>query len=260
MKRFLITFALSIALVLAMCVTSFAFELHPELGDGYGCNYNTDHESSDCCPFLGESFYGSHYDEGYYTGYKDGLASTDITDEEKQAIIQEYLTSQAFQAAMAQAVEDYKASDDFKNDIKNSEEYLLAIADSYIQGMSAGAEDYKNSDAYDYALSSEYQAGVNAGYSAGYSSGYGDASEALYDKGVADGYVNFRESVEYSKTLQSQYDGGYSEGYTDAVEDVNSIPNDEGVDYVKIFSLIAGVLFSGFVLLLVLKFKNKKRR
>ena len=261
MKRFLITFALSIALVLAMCVTSFAFEIPDEYeGTNYGAHYDTSHDGG-CCTITNGETSENHYDEGYYTGYKDGLASTDITDEEKQAIIQAYLESQAFQDAMAQAVEDYKSSEAFKDDMQRHDDYQSAVAQAYTKGVEDGENGYKNSDAHNHDLRAEFQNGVNSGYEAGYNAGYSDASKSLYDKGLADGYVNFREGEEYKVTLQSYYDGGYTEGYSAGFDNSNSSNKNEGADWTKIVTLLISVIVFVILLLFVSKFKkNKKSR
>ncbi len=262
MKKIFLMLVLSVVFVLALCVNSFAFEIPEEYeGTNYGAHYDTSHDGG-CCTITNGETSENHYDEGYKAGYGDGLESSAITDEEKQAIISDYLASSAYAESIAQAkaeaVEDYKGSEQFNEDVQNSDAYQSAVSQAYNNGKQDGENEYKGSDANRYALQAQYQSGVDNGYQAGYDAGYGDASETLYDKGVADGMANFRTSNEYKNTLQANYDGGYEAGYIEASSGQENVKDDSSSSLGYILGL-AGGLVGLFVLYMVLSKISKKK-
>ena len=100
MKKIFLMLVLSVVFVLALCVNSFAFEIPEEYeGTNYGAHYDTSHDGG-CCTITNGETSENHYDEGYKAGYGDGLESSAITDEEKQAIISDYLASSAYTEAI----------------------------------------------------------------------------------------------------------------------------------------------------------------
>ena len=267
--KLIITLAVSAALAVLLVITAFAYvtpDYYPEDGSepvpypGYGANYNELHDESDCCPYEGSGHFGSsHYEAGYYQGYMDCFeyAGDNLDDVQKQAIINAYLSSPEFQQkiaeAKAQGAEDYK----------KSEEYTLALLQSYAEGEQAGKD--KALQSQQQVLNDSYKAGIKAGYEEAYNLGYVEGSEQMYAKGVSDGYANFRATEEYKNTLQAQYDGGYGAGYTEGVNDAQSAqPSEENtVDISSIITLVLTiVLLSGVVIFVFTnkKFKGRKRK
>lgn len=259
--KVIITLAVSAVLIALCAVTAFAWTQQPEL-PGYGVHYDISHDSPDCCPNEGSGVYGSsHYEQGYYRGYMDcyNQAGGTFEDAQKQAIINEFLASAEYQQrineAKAQGIEDYK----------NSEEYNMALLESYNQGFERGKEEYKNSPEYEQSLDAQYSAGVKASYEGAYNLGYVEGSEQMYAKGVSEGYANFRATEEYKNTLQAQYDGGYGAGYTEGVNDAQSAqPSEENtVDISSVISLVLTIILLSGVVIFVFtnkKFKGRKRK
>ena len=274
MKRKILTFVLTVALLLCLSVTAFAFEIPSEYdfeGSEYGAHYNTSHEEGCIC---GQVLSGelNHYEEGYQDGFRDGLSSNGVSDDEKQQIIDDYLASEEFEAVKQQIIAGYKNSDEANaekqeavdeaiENYKNSAEYHAAMFNSYTSGMEAGESEFKSSEEYESKLAEQYSNGLNTGYDSAYQKAYDEAVATVYDKGVADGYSNFRSTAEYINTLQAQFDGGYNEGYTDgsneALEGVTT--EEEGADWTSLISLMATVGFGVLVLVFLLTRKKKKR-
>lgn len=274
MKRKILTFVLSFALLLCLGVTAFAFEVPSEYdfeGSEYGLYFETTHEQGCIC---GQVLSGelNHYEAGYIDGFGAGLSSDGVSDFEKQQIIEDYLASEEFEAFKQQIIADYKESaaakaekqeaiDEAIEDYKNSAEYHAAMLNSYTSGMEAGESEFKSSEEYESKLEEQYSNGLNTGYDSAYQKAYDEAVATVYDKGVADGYSNFRSTAEYKNTLQAQFDGGYNEGYTDgsneALEGVNT--DEEGADWTSLISLMATVGFGLVVLVFLLTRKKKKR-
>lgn len=257
--KVIITLAVSAVLIALCAVTAFAWTQQPEL-PGYGANFDTSHDSPDCCPNEGSGVYGSsHYEEGYHQGFIDCFENLgdNLDEAQKQAIINEFLASAEYQQkiaeAKAQGAEDYK----------KSEEYTLALLQSYAEGEQEGKD--KALQSQQQALDDSYKAGIKAGYEEAYNLGYVEGSEQMYAKGVSEGYANFRATEEYKNTLQAQYDGGYGEGYTEGVNDAQSAqPSEENtVDISSIITLVLTiVLLSGVVIFVFTnkKFKGRKRK
>lgn len=260
--KVIITLAVSAVLIAVSAITAFAWTQHPEL-PGYGTYYDTTHDSPDCCPNEGSGVYGSsHYEQGYYQGYMDcyNQAGGTVEDAQKQAIINEFLASAEYQQrideAKAQGAEDYK----------KSEEYTLAILQSYEEGYTAGIDEFKASSEYREELDSRYTSGVKASYEEAYKLGYDDGAEQMYAKGVSDGYANFRVTEEYKNTLQAQYDGGYGEGYAAGVSDApaaESSTEEKGPDISSIITLVLSIVVLSAIVVFVFtnkKIKGRKRK
>lgn len=257
--KVIITLAVSAVLIALCAVTAFAYTQHDEL-PGYGAYYDDIHDSPDCCPNEGSGVYGSsHYEQGYYDGYKSCYeqAGNSVEEAQKQAIINEFLASAEYQQkiaeAKAQGAEDYK----------KSEEYTLALLQSYAEGEQAGKD--KAFQTQQQALNDSYKAGIKAGYEEAYNLGYIEGSEQMYAKGVSEGYANFRATEEYKNTLQAQYDGGYGAGYTEGVNDAQSAqPSEENtVDISSVISLVLTIILLSGVVIFVFtnkKFKGRKRK
>ncbi|MBP3323797.1 MAG: hypothetical protein J6M16_06360 [Clostridia bacterium] len=113
MKRKVIILVLAcILLAFAFSVMCFASEAE---GDYYMKSFDTSHDNN-CCPNPSADGGEPCYKLGYDAGYADGCLETALSEEEKQAIINEYLASEAYAQAIAQAkaeaLEDYKSSNE----------------------------------------------------------------------------------------------------------------------------------------------------
>ncbi len=261
MKKIILRFALMLVFSIILAISAFAYEVPEQYeGTNYGASYNTDHDN-DCCPYpQGTGVeHPTHYDEGYSDGFKDGLESDGLSEDEKQAFLEQYHDSDEFKALLAQAVNDYKASSQFGEDMKNTAEYQGAIVSAYQNGYNAGQEDYKGSDSYRNDLYAQYENGVNSGYNLGYNSGYFEAEEKLYDKGMAEGFANFRDSAEYKATLQAQFDGGYNEGYLAGANDSQNVKSDDNsVSVSSLLTLVLSVISLGALSVFLFIHKRKK--
>ena len=235
---------LCIVMLFALSVTSFAFEIPAEYkGTNYGASFETTHD--ECCA-PSNSGEINHYEEGYQDGFGDGLASSAITDEEKQAIINEYLSSEAYQ----QAIENAKAQG--VENFKNSVEYVNAMLDSY----ESGHNEYKNSDEYKNSIQDSF----NAGLVDGYDDAYAEAANVMYQKGVKDGYQNFKNTAEYESTLQSWGQSGYDMGYKDGLDNASSESTTNPATAVVLILILFGLFAFYFVIFKIASKKSFKGR
>ncbi|MBQ2809672.1 MAG: hypothetical protein IJF11_02135 [Clostridia bacterium] len=269
MKKIFLKLSFCIALAFLLCLTAFAFEIPPEYeGTQYGASYDTSHESNECCNPGGTGSY-LHYEKGYTDGFTDGyqsgLEGNELSEEEKQAFLEEYLNSEAYAQAIAsaqnKAIEDYKASQQFNEDMQESPYFQGAVFEAYNNGKTAGVTEYKSSQECEDNLYAQYESGVSAGFESGYTQGYNDATDIQYDKGVADGLASFRDGAEYKATLQAQYDGGYNSGYNDGSADALNGVENNGADWSTIVSLVLTILSAGLIFVFVsIRKKGKNRK
>ena len=225
-KKIILLMLLCILMLLTLSVTSCAFEVPAEYeGTNYGASFDTSHD--ECCAPSGSGEI-NHYEKGYQDGFGDGLASSAITDEEKQAIIDEFKASQEYQDAL----EGSRLS-------------------GYSLGTQEGVEEYKKSDEYNSAMQNQYQAGNTDGYN----SGYAEGAAEMYAKGVADGFANFKTTNEYKNTVEVQWQEGYIEGHDKGYE----LGVDNQYNPATVIGLVV-VMLVGFSLLFVLTMRKKGRK
>lgn len=221
---------ISIILLCIFVVSCFVISSFALTDEQKGDNYDSTHTGSGCCVDTNGSL---HYDEGYEDGLLDG-SSGKYSQEELDSSINE-------------AIQNYI----------NGAEYQGLIQQAREEGAKNAVEEYKDSTEYKDKLKEENKNGYDNGYNSGYEQAYDDAAEAMYDKGLADGYANFRNTEEYQNTIIASADGGYEKGYLDGVDYGVKNAYDPATLISLIITLIGVVLVTGVILTAKAK-KHKK--
>ena len=139
MRKIILKISLLLTFIVLFTISVFAFTVPSEYdGTKYGANYDTSHESNDCCPYPeassvpADSHYEKGYSDGFLDGYQSGLESDELSEEQKQTFLNEFLASGAYAQLIEQAIEDYK----------NSIEFHAELMAAYENGVLKGDNGY----------------------------------------------------------------------------------------------------------------------
>lgn len=184
------------------------------------------------------------YGYGFFDGVKDGYEYGYDVAEKKYA---DYISPENHELekdkAVADALTEYKNSDDYKTSLNNAIEQAL--------------NEFMMSEAYTGALDGRY----NEGLKAGQANGYNDGQEAGYAEGYSQGMNSFRGSVQYDSELEEAMQMGYDVGYDDGYNAGGAINNNALGGFgslLPLFISIAVLLTIAFVLIIVASKLRKK--
>lgn len=215
-----------IFVLVAFTLSFNSFALEPDIPS----NYDSSHNDNNCC-VDSNSDNPNHYNQGYEDGLLDGRPRQEEIDSYKAEAIDSYIKSSEFQ--------------DLTSDIYNN-------------GMNEAIDSYLGSKEYNDKMSEQYSNGVGDGYQAGYDNAYSDAQTQMYNKGFADGKVDFRNGEEISTIKEACLDSGYARGYTDGFNDGAENSVDTSTVFAILFSIIGLVIALFVVNYLSNKFKKRK--
>ena len=139
------------------------------------------------------------------------------------------------------AVNEYLSSDEYVA----SQEQVIFIA----------INDFKQSDEYKQAGATQFELGRESGYQAA----YGEAYDAVYSIGLAEGYAQFMATEQFESIINTQCKNAMNDGYKKGFEDGKT--NSVEFDATALVSLIAGIVILLIAMAVILpKLKKIKKR
>ena len=237
MKKRIIFVITSILVVLAISIGVFASAAVASV-DVQGPSYDGSHAQDGCCVETEDG--EPHYDIGYNDGYTDGSSAGASSAVESFKNSEEY--SSLIAEAESNAVQQYIGSQAFQDFVQEAE--------------SKAVEEYQNSEEF----SSMKEDLLSAGEKSGYENGYHAGAEAMYNKGVIDGYANYRGTDEYEKTVNKAHQDGYDDGYIEGHHDGQAYAQDNSYNPNTIIGLLISVfgLFGLYIVVSVILHQKKK--